>query len=92
MSLVYDLKKFERELNKYISIKVTFFVKGVNEHQTEYIQGILKSIDFEKETIEIEQHFPYINLILKKETQTTMRTFKNKDFFMIECGSLKESK
>lgn len=92
MSLFYNLKMFEKELNKYITISVTFFVKGVNETQTEYIQGILKSVDIEKQTIEIEQHFPYINLILKKETQTTMRTFKNKEFFMIECGSLKASK
>lgn len=92
MSLVYDLKLFEKELNKRITISQTFFVKDINEWQTEFIQGALKSVDVTKDTIEIEQHFPFKNYILKSETQKLLRTFKNKEFFMIECGNLKSSK
>ena len=92
MRLVYDLKLFEKELYKYITISVDYFDKSDNTWKVEYIQGILKNVDFEKQTIEIEQHFPYINLITKLKTQTIMRTFKNKEFFMIECGSIKVTK
>jgi hypothetical protein len=92
MSLIYDLKLFEKELNKRISISITFFDKSVNSWQTEFIQGVLNTVDVEKCTIEIEQHFPFINFINKEETQTIFRTFKNGEFFMIECGNLKVSK
>ncbi|ENA1795537.1 hypothetical protein ABF176_002384 [Flavobacterium psychrophilum] len=83
---------FEKELFSYITISVDYFDKSNNTWKVEYIQGILKSVDFENQTIDIEQHFPYINLLSKLETQTIMRTFKNREFFMIECGSLKASK
>jgi hypothetical protein len=92
MSLIYDLKLFEKELNKRISISITFFDKSVNSWQTEFIQGVLKTVDVENDIIEIEQHFPFINYISNLETQTIIRTFKNREFFMIECGDLKTSK
>lgn len=90
--MIYDLRLFEKELNKRITISITFFIKDLNEWQTEFIQGVLKTVDVEKDFIEIEQHFPFINYMTKNETQTTLRTFKNRDFFMIECGILKASK
>lgn len=92
MSLVYDFSLFMKELNKPITISVDYFIKDDNSWQTEYIQGVLKSVDIENQTIEIEQHFPYINFLMKKETQTISRTFKNREFFMVKCGSLNTSK
>lgn len=92
MSLVYDLKLFKKELFKDITISVDYFMKDSNSWKTEYIQGKLNLIDIENQFIEIEQHFPFINYLSKLETQTKLRTFKNREFFMIECGSLKASK
>lgn len=92
MGLIYNLKIFEKEINKPISISITFFVKEIEEWKVEFVQGVLKSIDLENDTIEIEQHFPFINFIYKNKTQTVYRIFKNKDFKIIECGNIKCSK
>lgn len=92
MSLVYDLKLFERELYKPITISVEYFIKDFKSWKTEYIQGELKKVDIENQTIEIEQHFTYVNYLSKNKTETLLRSFKNRQFFMIECGSLKASK
>lgn len=92
MSLIYDLKLFEKELYKPITISVEYFIKDFNSWKTEYIQGELKKVDIENQTIEIEQHFTYVDYLLKNKTETKLRSFKNRQFFMIECGNFKASK
>ena len=92
MSVFYDFRDFQKEVFKPITISVEYFVKDYNSWKTEFIQGVLKAVDLEKETITIEQHLPYINFLMKEETQTLTRTFTNGKFFMLECGSIKASK
>lgn len=92
MSLIYNFKEFEKRVNDRITIKLSFFDKNSNTYEYEYIQGILKSVDMEKEILQIEQHFTYYNVIHNIETSTVVREFKNKNFYLISCGNFKESK
>jgi hypothetical protein len=92
MSLIYNFREFDKRINDRITIKVSFYLKDTNENIDEYIQGILKSVDMENEILTIEQHFTFHNFLLKLDTVNVIRTFKNKEFFLITCGNLKVSK
>ena len=89
MSIVYDLKLFKEEVNNLITVKISIFMKESGIWHEEFIQGILKSVNIEKKTITIEQHFPYYYLLIGKRTQTKLRICENGKFFMLSCGKLK---
>ncbi|HNP68358.1 MAG TPA: hypothetical protein PKH16_10665 [Aequorivita sp.] len=80
------LSQYEKAKNKKLTIMVTLLLSD-GSREDEYIQGILKSVDFENVTITIEQHFPYLNLINEEPTETLLREFKLGQFTLI--GNLK---
>ena len=73
MSNLRALVEFEKKIGEIVTYKVPFYDKESGKNYDEYIQGILISVDSEKEVIFVEQHIPFVNLILKGETQTLSR-------------------
>jgi hypothetical protein len=74
----YLFDKLKKMIGNPISGKVVYLVEG--ETVTDYIQGVLKSCDVQEQTITIEQHIPFVNLLLKNQTVKTDRTIKISEF------------
>jgi len=73
---------YESILGQNISGKIVFFI-DVEKHE-DFIQGVLKSCDKESQTITIEQHIPFMNLLKGEQTITFERVIAVSDFINLD--------
>lgn len=83
MSLVYDLKRFEKSIGYPIAIKRLLLFESGNKVE-EYVQGILRKVDVENATIEIEQYLTFLDWLEgNKEVPSKRSKFKNTEFTLL---------
>lgn len=80
MNNLFALDELEKNKGKIVTYKVQVYDKENGVNYDEYIQGRFKSVNRENQSITIEQHLPFINLILKGDTTVIPRELKLGDF------------
>lgn len=83
MSLVYDFKRFEKTIGLHITIKRTLIFKS-GDSVEEYVQGVLRKVDYDNDAIDIEQYLTFLDYINgDKTTPSKVVKFKNKEFELV---------
>ena len=78
-----------RNINNVICVVISFYDNENHRYENEFIQGILKGIDAEDNTLTIEQKVPYKDFVLGGEYESFTRVVKNGEFSII--GNLREN-
>lgn len=78
----YLFDKLADKKGQILPVKVDFVFN--EKRYVDYIQGILKEVSVENQSITIEQHIPFINLVYGKETVKVDRELKITEFELLE--------